>query len=243
MQKLLFSPAQLVGVRQPLHPAQDFVLRPLSTIASTTPAVATALTTYRAAFPAQQLKWANAYAAAVLKVKFVNDAPVVPAAADGPVPALMSNELTMARSGALDASLISKEPFYGTNFTAPLLFMNDGAYFGDHATAMHLSGEQWGVMNETGSYPGQPWLWLYTLWYQVPGFSSSANADLIAVYMTGLATILLLAVPFIPGLNDLPRLIPVHRLIWRGRGGGPGPGEPPAEGDSGPVGTATAGKA
>ena len=35
---------------------------------------------------------------------------------------------------------------------------------------MNLTGEQWGVMNETGSYPGQPWLWLYTLWYQVPGF-------------------------------------------------------------------------
>jgi hypothetical protein len=242
VQKLLFSPAQLAGVRQPLHPAQDFVLRPLSTIASTTPAVATALTTYRAASPAQQLKWANAYMSAVTKVKFVNDAPVVPAAADGPVPVLMANELTMARSGALDASLISKQAFYGTNFTAPLLFMNDGAYFGDHATAMHLSGEQWGVMNETGSYPGQLWLWLYTLWYQVPGFSTSANADLIAVYMTGLATILLLAVPFIPGLNDLPRLIPVHRLIWRGRGGGPGQGEPPA-GGAGPVGTATAGKA
>ena len=24
-------------------------------------------------------------------------------------------------------------------------------------------------MNETGSYPGQPWLWLYQLWYHVPG--------------------------------------------------------------------------
>jgi hypothetical protein len=40
--------------------------------------------------------------------------------------------------------------------------------------------------------------------------------DLIAVYLTGLATILLLAVPFIPGLRDVPRWIPVHRLIWRG---------------------------
>jgi hypothetical protein len=38
---------------------------------------------------------------------------------------------------------------------------------------------------------------------------------MIAVYMTGLATILLLLVPFIPGLRDIPRLIPVHRLIWR----------------------------
>ena len=80
---------------------------------------------------------------------------------------------------------------------------------------MHLSGDQWGVMNETGSYPGQPWLWLYTLWYYVPGFSASANVDLIAVYLTGLATILLLAIPFIPGLRDIPRWIPVHRLIWR----------------------------
>jgi hypothetical protein len=39
---------------------------------------------------------------------------------------------------------------------------------------------------------------------------------------------LLLLVPFIPGLRDVPRLIPVHRLIWRswyhtdpGSAGGP----------------------
>jgi hypothetical protein len=70
-------------------------------------------------------------------------------------------------------------------------------------------------MNESGSYPGQPWLWLYTLWYQVPGFRSSANVDLIAIYMTGACTILLLAIPFLPGLRDIPRLIPVHKLIWR----------------------------
>ena len=80
---------------------------------------------------------------------------------------------------------------------------------------MGLTGSQWGVMNETGSYPGQPWLWLYQLWYQVPGWTNSANIDMIAIYMTGLATILLLLIPFIPGLRDIPRLIPVHRLIWR----------------------------
>ena len=61
-------------------------------------------------------------------------------------------------------------------------------------------------MNETGSYPGQPWLWLYTLWYQVPGLTISANVDLIAIYLTGLATILLLLVPFIPGLAISPGL-------------------------------------
>ena len=149
------------------------------------------------------------------KVKFVNGSPVVPAASDGPVPALMAGELTLARSGALDTDLLSQQPFYGTNFTKPLLFIEDGAYFASQAQAMGLTGSQWGVMNETGSYPGQPWLWLYTLWYQVPGWTNSANIDMIAIYMTGLATILLLLVPFIPGLRDIPRLIPVHRLIWR----------------------------
>ncbi len=242
VQKLLFSPAQLAGVRQPLNPAQDFVLHPLTTIASSNPSVAAALATYRAAPAAQQLKWANAYTTAVAKVKFVGGAPVLPSAADGPVPVLLANELTMARSGALDASLISKEPFYGTNFTGPLLFMEDGAYFSTKAQAMNLTGEQWGVMNETGSYPGQPWLWLYTLWYQVPGWSNSGNIDMIAIYMTGVATLLLLAVPFIPGLRDVPRLIPVHRLIWR-RSSEPGSDEtPPPAGKTGPVGTATADK-
>ena len=64
-------------------------------------------------------------------------------------------------------------------------------------------------------YPGQPWLRLYQLWYHLPGWRNSANVDLIASFMTGLATLLLLAIPFIPGLRDIPRWIPVHRLIWR----------------------------
>ena len=169
------------------------------------------------------------------KVKFTGGSPVVPAAGDGPVPALLASELTLARSGALDTDLLAQQPFYGTNFTKPLLFIEDGSYFVNKATAMGLTGSQWGVMNETGSYPGQPWLWLYTLWYQVPGWTNSANIDMIAIYMTGLATIVLLLVPFIPGLRDIPRLIPVHRLIWRTRdypapssGSGPGQGRAPA---------------
>ena len=123
--------------------------------------------------------------------------------------------MTLARSGALDADLIANQAFYGTDFTRPLLFLEDGQYFSDKATADHLTGAQWGVMNETGSYPGQPWLWLYTLWYQVPGFDNSANVDLIAIYLTGVATLLLTFIPFVPVLRDLPRRIPVYRLIWR----------------------------
>jgi len=47
-------------------------------------------------------------------------------------------------------------------------------------------------MNETGRYPGQAWLWLYTMWCQIPPFNSAtgflgittANADLAVVGVT-----------------------------------------------------------
>src|SRR5579863_6823212 len=206
---------KLSGVTQPVNAAQVFVISPLSKLAPTDPALAAALAAYRSAPAAQQQKWATAYGTAVTHVKFVNGAPVVPPASDGPVPVMMASELNMARSGALDADLLAQRPFYGTDFTKPLLFIADGAYYASLAQAMHLTGDQWGVMNETGSYPGQPWLWLYQLWYHVAPFSNSASVDIWAVYLTGIATLLLLAIPFIPGLRDIPRLIPVHRLIWR----------------------------
>jgi hypothetical protein len=207
---------KLAGVTQPLDAAQTFVLSPLSKLAPTTPAVATALSTYTSASPAQQLTWATAYDKAVMsnKVPFNNGNLVVPAA--GPVPVMMFYELKAAQAGTLDADLLAQTKFFGTNYTRPLLFIADGGYYADQATKLHLTGGQWGVMNETGSYPGQPWLWLYQLWYHVAPFNSSTSVDVWAVYLTGLATILLLLIPFIPGLRDIPRLVPAHRLIWRG---------------------------
>jgi hypothetical protein len=208
---------RLAGVTQPVNAAQTFVLSPLSKLAPTDPALAAALSAYTGASASQQAAWATAYGNAVTKVTFAGGAPVVPPADDGPVPALMAAELTMARSGGLDTDLLAQRPFYGTDFTKPLLFIADGEYYAELAQQMHLTGDQWGVMNETGSYPGQPWLWLYQLWYHVPPFSTSlaANVDIWAVYLTGIATLLLLLVPFIPGARDIPRWIPVHRLIWR----------------------------
>ena len=205
----------LTGVHQRINAANTFVLSPLSKIAPVDPTVAQALHTYDAASSSQQQSWSQAYLDAVNNVTFVSGVPEVPKAKDGPVPILVATELTLARSGALDADLLTQQPFYGSNYTKPLLFIEDGNYFSSQATAMHLTGSQWGVMNETGKYPGQPWMWLYTLWYQIPAFSSSANVDLIAIYLTGVASLLLLAVPFIPGLRDIPRYIPIHRLVWR----------------------------
>ncbi|HET7017184.1 MAG TPA: cytochrome b N-terminal domain-containing protein [Streptosporangiaceae bacterium] len=209
----------LSGITQRIDAAQTFVIAPLTSLAKTTPALATALATYKNASPAQQVQWAAAYdkatAGTTTKTPFNQGNLNLPAA--GPVPVMMSYELAMARSGALDTDLLAQRGFYGTDFTKPLLFLEDGAYFGNLATQQNLQGDQWGVMNETGQYPGQPWLWLYQLWYHIPPGSTrwSAVVDVWAVVATGICTMALLFVPFIPGLRDIPRLIPVHRLIWR----------------------------
>jgi hypothetical protein len=205
----------LAGVHQGIDPAKTFVLTPLKSVSPGNSKLQLALSEYTRANPGLQKYWATTYLQAVKKVSFKGGLPIVPKANDGPVPIMVNNELALAKSGAIDTDLLAQRPFYGTNYTKPLLFIEDGNYFSNIAKSEHLTSNQWGVMNESGSYPGQPWLWLYTLWYQIPAFSSSINVDLIAVYLTGAATLLLLLVPFIPGIRDIPRLIPIHRLIWR----------------------------
>ena len=72
----------------------------------------------------------------------------------GPVPTLAKGLTAMAVSGALDGVLMAQGGFYQTDFTKQILFLGDGSYLDDAATAAHLQGNTWGMMNETGSYPG-----------------------------------------------------------------------------------------
>lgn len=71
------------------------------------------------------------------------------------------------------------------------------------------------MMNETGNYPGQPWLWLYTFWYQIEPFSSSGNADALVWGLMALLTLAFVPVPFIPGVRSIPRWTGIYRLVWR----------------------------
>jgi hypothetical protein len=201
------------GVRLPVDSAA-LVTGPLRGIASATPAIGPALTAWDGASKAQQGKWAGAYADALAKAPG-GKVSAVRSGAYGPVPALTSAFLAFARSGGLEGSLTSSGNFYGGDQTRSLLLLSDGAYLEDQARARQLGGDQWGMMNETGNYPGQPWMWLYTFWYQVKPFSTSDNADAQVWALMMLLTLALIFLPLIPGLRDIPRWIPVHRLIWR----------------------------
>src|SRR5258708_15687944 len=71
------------------------------------------------------------------------------------------------------------------------------------------------MMNETGNYPGQAWMWLYTFWYQVPFYTSSPNADALIWLTMAVLTTLLILFPYLPYVNRLPYHLGAHRLIWR----------------------------
>ncbi len=201
------------GVREPVDTAQDFVLGPLSTVTGD-PTLTAALSRYRSASDAQRTAWTDAYAAALDKAPD-NDPAKVASGDYGPVPALSGQLLDLARSGGLDGQLLAEKGFYQTDYAKPLLFLADGSYLEDHARAEHLGGDQWGMMNETGRYPGQAWLWLYTFWYQIPPFNNSANADALVWALMMLLSAGLVLVPFIPGVRSIPRATRLYRLIWR----------------------------
>lgn len=228
-------------VRVPGDSARDLVLDPLSRV-NGDPGLAAALARYNAASADQQSTWSNAYADALTKAPD-GDPSQVAGGDYGPVPALAGGLLTLARSGGLEGALTSGQSFYASNQTKPLLLLSDGSYLADRGQAQHLGGDQWGMMNETGSYPGQAWLWLYTFWYQVKPFSGSGNADALVWGLMALLTLGLILIPWIPGLRSLPRHLGVHRLIWRvqpdsgmstsadqpgGRSGSPGTSHRPA---------------
>ena len=137
-QSLLFAPANWAGVRQPIDPAQDFVIVPLTQTAPINPAVRAALATYNAASADQQNKWATNYVNAAPKIKFVGGLPVLPPGNYGPVPVMLAAQLVLAQSGAIDADLIAQRQFYGTDYTKPLLFLADGGYYVDQATAQKV---------------------------------------------------------------------------------------------------------
>lgn len=206
---------EAAGVKIPIETAHDYVIDPLEEIPSN-PKLKAALAVYQAAPPKLQEAWATAYEEAVPEAHVVAGVPVLPAGNYGPVAPMMASLLAMAQSGGLDGALLAgNDSFYATNYTKPLLFLSGGEYFESRAEGQHLLGTQWGMMNETGSYPGQVWLWLYTFWYQIEPFKESPNADALVFVLMGVLSLAFICIPFIPGLKKLPRHLGVHRAIWR----------------------------
>jgi hypothetical protein len=207
------------GVRIPVDPPNDFVVTPLTTVTGDS-ALSDALTQWKGATADQQTKWATAYSDAIGKAPDGDPTKVTASPDYGPVPVMTNGLEQLATSGRLDSQLVASSGFFQTDYTKPLLFLGDSGYLDDFAAGQHLQGGQWGMMNETGNFPGQAWLWLYSFWYQVPGFTDpnstlGMNADALIWALMMLLTLILILVPFIPGLRSIPKWIPLYRRIWR----------------------------
>jgi hypothetical protein len=200
------------GVRTPVDSANELVIGPLGSVRGD-PALTSALSSWHDASSTQQTTWATAYSDALAAAPDGDPAKVA-AGNYGPVPVLAAKFRALAASGGLE-SLLVRDSFYPSDQTKPLLLLTDGAYLEDQARAENLGGDQWGMMNESGNYPGQPWMWLYTFWYQIKPFSTSENADALVWGLMMILTLVLILIPFIPGLRSLPKHLGVHKLIWR----------------------------
>ena len=214
------------GVTHPIDNAQDMVIGPLKSQVEPN-GVAAAITAWTDAAPEQQSTWAKTYDEALNdEAGAAGDPTKVPTGDYGPVPALAAGLVAMATSGAYDNAMTGQGQFFQTDQTKQLLMMGDGPYMEDRAVALHLGGDQWGMMEEAGDWPGQQWLAFASVWYQLPAFNAPDDAtgitrtltDNADVIIAGILVFLLctfLFTPFIPGLRDLPRWIPLHRLVWK----------------------------
>ena len=210
---------KLAGVTQPINAAQTFVLSPLSKLAPTTPALATALGTYTSASSGAAADLGHGLRQGRCTSNKVPFNGGMPGRAGG-WPGAGDDVLRAqggARAGRWTPTCWRRRKFYGTDYTKPLLFIADGGYYANLATS-HAPDRRPVGRHERDRQLPRPAVAL-----AVPAVvprravqQLASSVDIWAVYLTGVATILLLLVPFIPGLRDIPRLIPVHRLIWRG---------------------------
>ena len=204
---------KFVGIHLPVNTANDFVITPLRE--SLSAPVAVALKKWTSAPDSQRTAWSSGYADALAAHP---DATAVadPRGTFGPAPILLNGLLQMARTGALDSALAEADGSMSMDYTKRLLFLGDsGSYFPDLGAARQLGGDQWGMTNEPGAYPGQPWLIFVSVWYQIDPFRSSENADIQILALVAVLGLVLTLVPLIPGLRRIPMWIPLHRVIWR----------------------------
>jgi hypothetical protein len=212
-----FSLQTLVGVHMPVNSSHDFVIAPLTAFATINPTLQTSLNQWQNASAAQQQAWSQAAISSTLKIEGTTVS-LGGHGDTGPLAPLLSTMLAAAQGGALDAQLVqSSGNVFSMNYSKPLLYIADGQYLGQIANHYNLKGDQWGIMNQIGSWPGQPWLWWYAMWYNVPGPIRAIHgySDIYAIIYAGPVVLLILLIPFIPGVRSIPRYLKVYRLIWR----------------------------
>ncbi len=209
----------IFGVTIPIDPPRDLIISPLRRAGALDPTLGLAVDHYTAATPQQQAAWLDAYRKALTSATVSNGAVAVTPGDYGPVAEMMDGMLRLGRSGLLEGAFaVDGNRYYPYTFdaTKALLFFSIASPYTDTGSHLQqLGNPQWGIVHETGNYPGAWWLDAYQVWYEVPAIANADNADLIVVVIMTVLFVVLLTLPFIPGLRRIPHGVKVYRLIWR----------------------------
>ena len=209
----------IFGVTIPIDPPRDLIIKPLQRAAALDPALGLAVDRYTGATAQQKAAWLGAYRKALAGATVSGGAVTLAPGDYGPVAEMMDGMLRLGRSGLLEGAFAADgNAYYPYTFdpTKALLFFAIASPYTDTASHLkQLGNPQWGIVHETGDYPGAWWLDAYQVWYEVPAIANADNADLIVVVIMTVLFVVLLTLPFIPGLRRIPHGVKVYRLIWR----------------------------
>ena len=213
-------------MRIPVDPANDFVITPLQT-QQQPPAVTTALP--RGTLPRPSSEPRGRPPSTTPAGHRRRRRPVHPeqvATGDyGPVPVLATGSGAMAATGALDGALL-RPAAASTRLTTPSRSCSWGTVLpGRRRDRPEPAGQPLGDdERDVGATPGQPWLGrprsgTRSRFNPAEDATTTTvlqdNADAWIFGIIGVLGIVLVLVPFIPGLRSVPRWVPLHRVIWR----------------------------
>ncbi len=212
------SPGGIEGVTLPINTKNDFVIIPLQMESSINPNISLILNEYNNATKRQQNIWEQNTLKALPNARYEDGLVIFPNGNYGPVVQMLNELLKLGQSGLFSRALtrenVDNNGVYTYNEQNRLLFLQ-GAPLQAKAASLNMLGGEWGILKETGPYPGPWWLVFYTSLYQTPFYANSPAADLMAFATFSLLIAIITFLPLIPGLRRIPYIIPVYKIIWR----------------------------
>lgn len=130
-----------------------------------------------------------------------------------PLVAVVS-ELTLMAQKGIYQPVLQGESASGLNATYVLLFINDTGVLGSEAQSYGLTTSQWGMLKAgANSWSIQYWLvpynYLELMTSGIPWWNDIENASIAFV-----AFLVLLFLPYIPGLRSLPDKLKLYKIFW-----------------------------
>lgn len=132
-----------------------------------------------------------------------------------PLEQVVISLVNMASAGLYQPTLNTASPS-GDQTTYSLRFLADTGVMDDHAQALGITTDQYGMLREEKGHipPGAWWLAPIGLLNHTV-LAHDDNGDRDGAIILGLFLLLLIAFPYIPGLNRLPEWLKVYKLLWR----------------------------